>query len=264
MQLIPRYILKNRITVVVNQAPFNVEYRPVYQRQITAHRGIDNIIEFKMINADQKPVDGFGKVPRFKAFNSDGVLILDKTLQPRDDGSSKTTGLVELVITENDLLNVSDQFLNYVFYLEGENSGDPSVLTYSNTHFKADGVIRISNSAFPLLTESKIITDFFEGGTIQLPNYYTHAIYADPTLNGNEALHTAVFYTEGFKGEIFVQGTLETSTETNVEWADVIKIELSGEETQPIPVNFNGVYKFIRFFTTEDPRNKIHKILVRN
>jgi hypothetical protein len=264
MQLVPRYILKNRITVVVNSTPFNVEYAPVYQRQIIAHRGIDNIIQFKMINADQKPVSGFGKVPKFKAFDKDGTLVLEKTLEPRDDGSSNATGLVDLIITENDLLNIESQFLSYVFYVDSENLHEPSVLTYSNTNFKADGVIKIENSAFPIAAPSKVITEFFQGGALQNPNYYTSMIYADPTLNGNEALHTVVFYSDGYTGEITIQGTMDISTSPTISWSDIKVVSFNGEEDQPVSTNFNGVYSFIRFFSVEDPREKITRILVRN
>jgi hypothetical protein len=56
MQLIPRYLVENKIDVVSNDTGFVVEYRPVYSRQLKIYRGIDNAIQFRFINADQKPV----------------------------------------------------------------------------------------------------------------------------------------------------------------------------------------------------------------
>jgi hypothetical protein len=35
-------------------------------------------------------------------------------------------------------------------------------------------------------------------------------------------------------------------------------------ETEPVPVNFNGVYSYLRFRANADPADKITKILVRN
>ena len=57
MQLVPRYLVSNRSVVVANEAGIITEYRPVYQKHIQVYKGIDNVLEFKIINADQKPID---------------------------------------------------------------------------------------------------------------------------------------------------------------------------------------------------------------
>jgi len=54
MQLIPRYLVKNKTTVIANEAGFLTEYRPVYTRQLKVFTGIDNVLDFKLVNADQK------------------------------------------------------------------------------------------------------------------------------------------------------------------------------------------------------------------
>jgi hypothetical protein len=56
MQLIPRYLVNNRINLVSSETGFIVEYRPVYTRDLKVYRGIDNRIQFRLLNADQKPV----------------------------------------------------------------------------------------------------------------------------------------------------------------------------------------------------------------
>ncbi len=71
MQLIPRYLYKNQIDVVSNDVGFIVEYRPVYSRQVKVYKGVDNKVQFRMLNADQKPVDINGKVVRFEAFDEE-------------------------------------------------------------------------------------------------------------------------------------------------------------------------------------------------
>ena len=56
MQLIPRYLVEDRIKVISNDIGFIVEYRPVYSRQLKVYRGIDNKLQFRLLNADQKPI----------------------------------------------------------------------------------------------------------------------------------------------------------------------------------------------------------------
>ena len=57
MQLLPRYLVDNTTTVVADLAGFITEYRPVYNKQLQLYKGIDNVLEFRLLNADQKPVD---------------------------------------------------------------------------------------------------------------------------------------------------------------------------------------------------------------
>jgi hypothetical protein len=75
MQLIPRYLVKNKIDIIANVAGFIVEYRPVYKRQVQVYKGIDNVIEFRLLNADQKPINISNYTPKFRAFDENKSLI---------------------------------------------------------------------------------------------------------------------------------------------------------------------------------------------
>ena len=55
-QLIPRYLVNNRIQIIANESGFITEYKPVYQRQIKVYKNIDNKLQFRILNADQKPL----------------------------------------------------------------------------------------------------------------------------------------------------------------------------------------------------------------
>ena len=124
MQLVPRYLVSNRTTIVVNETGFVTEYRPVYNRQLQVYKGIDNKIEFRVLNADQKPIDISAMTPKFIAFDENQKMVLehDGTLITNDD-SSNTRGLFQVTISENDLLNVKQQYLTYNIYLVDNNNG---------------------------------------------------------------------------------------------------------------------------------------------
>jgi hypothetical protein len=77
MQLIPRYLVKNRTTILANEAGFITEYKPVYQRHINVYRGIDNVLDFKVLNADQKPIDITNYTPKFQAFDENKLLVAE-------------------------------------------------------------------------------------------------------------------------------------------------------------------------------------------
>ena len=74
-QLIPRYLVNNRIQIIANDSGFVTEYRPVYQRQIKIYKNIDNKLQFRILNADQKPLSISGYTIKFNAFDENKSLI---------------------------------------------------------------------------------------------------------------------------------------------------------------------------------------------
>lgn len=260
MQLTPRYLVNNRTTIVTNEAGFITEYRPVYQRQLNIYRGIDNVLDFKVLNADQKPINIATYTPKFQAFDENNALVLeiDGTLIVGDD-SAATRGLFKVNISESDLLNLTQQYLSYNIHLV-ETATSNAVLTYADTNFGMSGNIFVSDTAFPQ-PRTAVTADTFIGEDAY---WRTSVVAAEPGINGNEALHTAAVYTNSYVGNIVVQGTLENQVDDGTDWADISTVTFTGAETEPKAVNFNGVFTFLRFKATADPATKITKILVRN
>jgi hypothetical protein len=230
----------------------------VYSRQLKVYRGIDNALQFRLLNADQKPMFVEG-TPVFVAFDENGNQIIERNCTVTDDSSTALKGMFEVTVTENDLLNVREQYLTYNIYIT---DGTSKSLTYANRNFDSSGIIYINGNSFPGVKASKIATNWI------LNNEFYYAtldetgerLSADPGLNGNNALHTVAIYANGYIGDIVIQATLENTTDPSY-WADVATVTFTGAETEPVPVNFNGVYTFVRFKATDDT---IEKILIRN
>ena len=261
MQLLPRYLCNNITTLVADVAGTITEYRPVYSKQLQLYKGIDNVLEFRLLNADQKPVDITSYTPKLVAFDETNQMVLEKDCTILDDGSTITRGKFKLTVTENELLNVKQQYLSYNIYLV-ETDGD-KVLTYSQPNFGNDGVIYINGTTFPGPLNSYSVT-VFEQEAVGVETWYSETVDAQPAINGNEALHTAAAYTSSYIGDIVVQATLDNQVTGTTQWADIATMQLGGSETTPTPVNFNGVFSHIRFKATANPADKITKVLVRN
>lgn len=255
MQKTYLYLAKNKITIVADLDGTVTEYRPVYQRTIQTYKGIDNLLHFDVKNHDQKNVDISAYTPHFVAFDENKNLIIKK------DGTATTLkGEFTINITENDLLNVKDQYLSYSVYLV-KNDDLTKTLTYSDDHFNANGIIQVSGKALPGPQKTYSITQFTQDGQNQV--WYSESIDAQPAINGNSALHTAAIYTDGYTGDVTIQGTLENQINMGTVWADIATVSLN-EESQPVPINFNGVYSFLRFEVNASPTDTITQILVRN
>lgn len=261
MQLIPRYLVNDKIFIISNDTGFVTEYRPVYTRQVKVYKGIDNKIQFRLLNADQKPIR-ITDTPVFVAFDDEDSLVISKNCIVQDDGSTTTTkGTFYVELTENELLNIKQQYLKYNVYIDGSER----VLTYADRNFDAAGIIYVDGNAFPGPKPTTIIERFYAtNNTWYAGNDSVDQINAAPGLNGNEALHTAAIYSNGYIGDLKLQVTLDNQITGQNNWSTIDTITFNGTETQPVPVNFNGVFTFIRFEASTDPTDKITKILIRN
>mgnify|MGYP001340805757 FL=1 len=261
MQLLPRYLCNNTTTVIADMAGFITEYRPVYSKQLQVYKGIDNVLEFRLLNADQKPVDITSYTPKFVAFDETNQMVLEKDATILDDGSTITRGKFKVTVTENELLNLKQQYLSYNIYMQ-ETDGD-KILTYSQPNFDNDGVIYVNARTFPGPLNSYSVTTF-EQEAPAIETWYSETVDAQPGINGNEALHTAAVYTASYSGDVVVQATLDNQVTESTQWADVATLTFNGAELDPKPVNFNGVFSHLRFKADANPADKITKILVRN
>jgi len=163
-------------------------------------------------------------------------------------------GAFTITITENDLLNINSQYLSYAVYLADANN--TKTLVYTNTDFTSNHNIYVDDNTFPGPADTYSVSAFTD--------QYTEAINAQPALNGNTALHTAAVYTDSYVGDVKVQASLDNQITSDSNWSDVATLSFDGTETEPKPVNFNGVFNYIRFYASADPTNLISKILVRN
>jgi len=269
MQLIPRYLYKNQVDVVSNDTGFVVEYRPVYSRNIKIYKGVDNKIQFRMLNADQKPVNINGDVIEFEAWDDENDQALLLTATNEDDGTKAKRGKFYVTILENDLLDIPSQYLTYTVYQK--ETPDSRAVTYSNSHFGAAGVLELDHSTHPTIKKSVEIKNWLKTSNTKYHagSDSTDKITANPKQNKNSALHSVAIYTDavnnsGFVGTVKIQGTLDNQIGTSNNWYDIDTITFAGTETKPVFNHFNGVYTYLRFEASADPADKITKILVRN
>ena len=144
-------------------------------------------------------------------------------------------------------------------------NGSTNTVTYANRDFESAGVIMLDSIAYPGPKSSVLINNFYE----QNNEWYagsddSNKIDAQPGLNGNEALHTLAVYADSYIGDIEIQGTLDNQINGLNNWTTLSTLTFTGTETQPVPVNVNGVFSYLRIKATADPTDKITKVLIRN
>ena len=189
------------------------------------------------------------------------MIVQHDGVQVTSDGSTPIKGLFKVTVASNDLLNVKEQFLSYSIHLLDANN--EASVTYVDPNFENNGSIKVSAEAFPGPSDSYNVTTFTPV-TEDVPYWESETITAQPGINGNEALHTAAVYTDSYVGNVVVQATLDNQIMGDTVWADIATLTFTGNETTPTPVNFNGVFNYLRFKATANPADKISKVLVRN
>jgi hypothetical protein len=261
MQLVPKYLLNNSVTLTANLAGEITEYRSVYQRNVNIVRGIDNVIQFNVLNADQKPVSILNTyTPKFKLYDETDRLIAEKDGTVLETSTPSKVGHFTITIAENDLLDVKSQYFHYTVYLH-HNSNNTKTILYSGTNFVNKGTIQLSSEEFPGPLESYSISTFTEENP-QSGIFLSEIITAEPAINGNSALHTLAYYLDNAVGDIIIQGTLDNQPNSSTFWSDINTYTANSADTIKY-VNFNGVFSHLRVKHTLTS-GSVSKILVRN
>ena len=263
MQLLPRYLYKNKIDIVSNDIGFVTEYRPVYSRQVKVYKGIDNTIQFRFLNADQKPIDVSSENIKFVAYDSTRKKVLDSTVT-----ASATKGLASLTLGRTELEDLPQQYLTYSVYFDDESAGQ--TLTYADSHFGNGGTICLDDSAFPapradvelFFTDvaSAIIPD---PDTNDLINYWaTDYISASPSGETFTFENAIIVSPVIDSSKVTIQYTTDRFVSGGSKWVNITPTVVSSDSTET-QIEFNGTYNYLRVFTTIDPAT-ITSIKLRN
>jgi len=258
MQLIPRYLFENSVTIVGSELGLSTEIMPVYTREIKIYRGIDNTIQFRLLNSDHKPIDVDPYEIKFVAFDDDQQLVLDllgEIYNPTDSTIHK--GKFTVTIPERDLLNLERQWLKYNIYLvDAENN---KTITYVDSHYDNNATLFIDDYAFPMPGKSAELKTFYSDNGV----WYSETHEVAPAKHGSEGLHTVAVYSKEYEGTVVLEATLDI-TPNDADWHPIQIFNYEGDELGPTGTTFRGNFSFFRVKTTADPTDKISKVLIRN
>ena len=242
MQKISSYLYPNRVRLLANLAGFNVEYTSVYQRTINLFKGIDNVVEFDIINADQKRVDLTDLTLVFTMMDTEGVQLLQKELDVLDQTTSK--GLATVTVLASDIMDLNKQYLHYSIYIDNED-GTQSMI-YGDTRFTAKGTIELKGDAMPQPKPDRVQSLFStmtdEDGNIILTSA---ALSPDMYLSTDSTVTTMAIYANELNGSVEVQTTLSPVLGGDTVWTTIETISV--EETDTIiDRTYTGLYNWFR------------------
>ena len=247
MQNLPIYLYANTLDAILDlDAATKGVNRVMYQRDLKIQKGIKNQIRIQFKNSDQKRVS----IANTQTFvfslidmNSQR-LVLEKTLEVIETNTA-TRGLALLTLNESDTLDLDSG--NYKYNVKLQDLSGGYLPIYSDTYYGVAGTAQVLNDVYPVLQPSQEVTTFqksFNGET-DLYEHKSGNIYSYPEYNGNTALHTIAFYLTGYRGTVYVQGTLSNTPASFGKWSTIATKDYDGFSGIDW-LNFNGVFTYIR------------------
>jgi hypothetical protein len=261
MRKISSYLYPNRIELLADLAGFSTEYTNVYQRNVKIYKGVDNIIEFDVKNADQKRIDLVATVDpaytppitdlKFNVMDAMGNFVGQYNI----DTDTGVKGIATVTIPSADLDSLDSQFLKYSVTATKDTATVP---LYADSRFGAVGVIELDGSAVPVTRPSRDYTSFTAEIDLKgVPTWHSSAIPATfyeavktETLDFDIKLRNLV-------GSIWIEGTKNSTI--NVEafkgadyiWSATYTPTAPGDgDLSTVTANI-GDYKYFRVsFTT--------------
>ena len=256
MQKCPIYLYPNSLDVTLDLDQNTRTNNVMYQRQLQIQKGLKTKVQIQFKNSDQKRLS-ISNTQTFVFTMFDAVTkrqLVKKPIEILDEGSTATTyaskglGLVEFI--ESDTLDLD--IGTYGFTIFNQETNGSYTPAYSNTYYSVSGVLELRQDSYAVAQPSVDIPSVvFENASINnldtgYRDFYSGRIDAQPQFNGNNALHTMAFYLTNFKGNIYIQGTLDNSPDTNSNWVTIETLNYNTNKTGIIYKNFEGVWSWVR------------------
>lgn len=144
---------------------FLARYDPVYAKQLTINKGVDNVLLFEFINQDQKPVNITGSTFVFRLLNQTGDrLMIEKNMEIL----SASTGRVKVVLDSADTIDIVAQPGSYSIQ---RSAGSYVQAAFVDDNSGARGMCNIVDSVFP---------EFVPSAELTIPTIYGKAQQLQP------------------------------------------------------------------------------------
>jgi hypothetical protein len=131
---------------------FIYRYDPVYAKQLTINKGVDNVLLFEFINQQEKPVNITGSTFLFRVISTEGDrLLIEKPMVILN----APTGRAKVTLTGSELLEVLAQPANYSIQ---RSSGNLTEAVFTNAQAGARAPVNIVDSILPQHVPSAPLT----------------------------------------------------------------------------------------------------------
>lgn len=222
----------------------------MYSNPITIHRGVDNKIQFRFLNQEQKPVNISGKEITCRIISYDGKSTL---LQKALVELLPLTGLATLNLTTEEVQMFHSQRCHYSLEIA---DGEFDFPVFVDQTGGGRGVLEIIDSIIPPFVDSR---------SISIPSHPAPAPWAPVTYYSSvyaakdDSALTFQISLDDFSGIV----TIEGSTTQGTDWYTIQALPAYTNETSNIGATIAGYHPFIRVKFSESYSGAVTRILIR-
>jgi len=260
MQLIYVYLYNNTLDVFTNISSLwtKERYRRVYNRNIKAYTGADNVLNLQVRNADEKAT-ALSTTLVFNIIARDSKKLL---LQKDAVSDSSGTGRYTVTLTQEDLQGFVPGFYDFSLVSEERSITDSTdyivnsrTPLYTDSQYAVTSTIEILSSVYGEVLESQRINNFnyvdpAAVGEEDLPFYESSIISGKPYQNNSDSTFTFQIFLTNYSGTIELQGSLdETSAPKN--WSTIQTLNFTDENNSQFQ-NVTGKYHWFRLRHTPE------------
>lgn len=230
---------------------FTARWKPVYAKDLTLNKGVDNVILFQFLNQDQKPVDIANATFTFRVIDQDGVtLLLSKDLVKLQTGSGSAAvkkGQAKVTVLASEILDVVAQPANYSIEVYSTTT-DSFEAVFTDDNAGARGTVNIVDSVYPQFEPSPELTAPVQ---INHPKQYRQGnatvVYhtSEVATNGKDTVTFQLDFDQ-FTGNILAQGTNIPPTMPNHGWTDIGNTRVYIDQNARDHINVVSNYLYLR------------------
>lgn len=234
------------VVLIVGNSPRR--YQTVYAKNLKLHKGVDNRLQFRFLDQEQKPVNIADSEITCRLISSNGnTLLLEKALVMDSSLSFPVRGLAELVVTAGELDNVDTQYCYYTLQIPSDAYDVP---VFVDSQAGGRGKIEIVDSILPNFEPSIELS--------MRPRNNIDFYYSDVYFTKEVSYHTLQLSLTDFTGTVDIEGLDDTDVAYTLD--TLTYSSFTGSDT----VNVTTLLPKIRlkFNSTVDP-DTTDKVLVR-
>ena len=233
---------------------FTARYDPVYAKQLTVNKGVDNVLLFEFINQDEKPVNITGSAFKFRMLNQTGDrLLLEKDMTVL----SASLGRVKVVLDTADTIEILAQPGSYSIE---RTQGNYVQAAFVDDNAGARGNCNIVDSVLPQFIASQPVSiptingknSWPQPGPTNWPdwalqpqplsNNYLSEYYSSHMPTNGASLTTIKYDLLHYTGTLKVQGAQDYESI----WYDVTENRDYLDETGTFYINVVGFHPLLR------------------
>jgi hypothetical protein len=241
---------------------FTYRYDPVYAKQLTINKGVDNVLLFEFINQEQKPVNITGSTFLFRVINTAGTaLLIEKSMVTLN----APLGRAKVTLTSPELLEVLAEPATYSIT---RTSGNLTEAVFTNAQSGARAPLNVVDSVLPQFVPSIPLTiptvklsaqgsadgtsfqnypgaDWYWGGNPNGANYWNSFLnteYYSSFIKPQNAITTIQMTLDGYTGTIKAQA----AQDYEAVWVDVTESTEYLDVTGTFYLNVVGFHPLLR------------------